>query len=157
MEFTPHEICLAVLVATTLLCLQWLACRWFYRHYLHNEGNRAWMMAEDLGSHTKYVVGWIYRAILLIVQAVRELFIYVGMFLLSTGGICFNVVRIFWSFVAIPFIACLTLVLAIFSTLCLIPGLLYGLCWASHDAGEFIGLLSPSHQHKKPRVQAKRE
>ena len=65
------------------------------------------MMAEDLGSHTRYAVGWIYTAVMLIVQALRGLFIHVGMFLLSTGGICFEAVRIFWLVMAIPFMACL--------------------------------------------------
>ncbi len=163
-EITPLEICLAVFITSLLVYSAGLAVCWFYRQYLHNEGNWYWMAAEQVVCHLLPVftlLGWLYEEI----QTYGALFERnVGMAIQQGGLFCLSVML---SIVALagsliltlitPFVMAMACILSALTLLCSLPGLLYGLCWASHDAGEFIGLLSPSHQLKDTRVQAKRE
>lgn len=163
-EITPLEICLAVFITSLLAYAFGLACYWFYQQYLHNEGNWCWMATEKLVSHLMPVfllLGWLFGQIQAYATVVEH---NIGMAVQQVGMFCLTVMMTVTALACalilsmiFPFVMALACILCVFTLLFSVPGLLYGLCWASHDAGEFIGLLSPSHQLKDTRVQAKRE
>ena len=156
MEFTPEEVACAVFIATVVLCLMFQAARWFHDCYLDCFDNWCWMQTQGVGSRTKAAFQLFASLMINVLQGTRSVMLHAWMVvihlsytLLALGAFCLDSVRVFWSLVATPFALALTCILATLTLLCSIPGLLYGLCWAAHDAGELLGVLQPSHSFRE--------
>lgn len=158
MEFTPEEVCCAVFIATGVLCLIYQAARWFHVRYLDCPDNWFWMQTEGMGSRTKAALHFVGRLLVNVSEGTRYVMlnawmvvVYLSYAVLTVGAICLESAHVFVSLVALPFALALTCMLSTITLLCSIPGLLYGLCWAAHDAGELLGVLQPSHSFRELR------
>lgn len=146
MQYTQIlEVYLALMVVTALACLVCLASRWFYKKYLGVEENKHWKHTTQMGSYSLRAARFLVYLLALAGRAMKTGVMSASLLLRGLGGTCLGFVQVFWVLMALPLVAGGTCILMVLTCLSSVPGVLYGLCWATSDAADILVALVPSH------------